>query len=327
MSFLADVKNELAKVVVPKTSARAAEVSALLRFAGEIQVIAGRLVIEVNLDSLLTGQRLQGAVSELYGTDVQLHTVTPSGPRKAPRYLVRIIKNSDEIARRTGLVTRSGIQVRGLSPTVVNGSVSDAEAAWRGAFLSAGIINEPGRASSLEVIAPSQEAALALVGCARRIGVTAKIKESRGSFRVLSRDSESIGALLTRMGAQRNRLVWEEKRSKHEVQTPANRLANFDDANLRRSARAAVAAAARVELAMRILGDEVPEHLAEAGQLRVQYRQASLEELGRLADPQMTKDAIAGRIRRLLTMADRRATELGISDTNSAVTDELLSDL
>ena len=33
----------------------------------------------------------------------------------------------------------------------------------------------------------------------------------------------------------------------------------------------------------------------------------SLEELGALADPPLTKDAIAGRIRRLLALADKRA--------------------
>ena len=88
-----------------------------------------------------------------------------------------------------------------------------------------------------------------------------------------------------------------------------------------------MAAAARVERALAILGDDVPEHLAEAGTLRVEHRQASLEELGRLADPQMTKDAVAGRIRRLLSMADKRAKDMGIPDTHAAVTEELLNDV
>ena len=142
----------------------------------------------------------------------------------------------------------------------------------------------------------------------------------RGSDRVVVRDGEAIGALLTRMGAQDTRLTWEERRMRREVRATANRLANFDDANLRRSARAAVAAAARVERALQILGDTVPDHLAAAGKLRVEHRQASLEELGRLADPPMTKDAVAGRIRRLLSMADRKAKQEGIPDTESAVT-------
>ena len=113
---------------------------------------------------------------------------------------------------------------------------------------------------------------------------------------------------------------------RREVRATANRLANFDDANLRRSARAAVAAGARVERALEILGDEIPDHLRQAGDLRLEHKQASLEELGQLHDPALTKDAIAGRIRRLLAMADRRAEELGIPDTEASLTPEMLAD-
>jgi DNA-binding protein WhiA len=121
-------------------------------------------------------------------------------------------------------------------------------------------------------------------------------------------------------------MAWEERRMRREVRATANRLANFDDANLRRSARAAVAAGARVERALLILGDEVPEHLAVAGHMRVQNKQASLEELGHMHEPPLTKDAIAGRIRRLLTMADKRAEDLGIPDTESSLTPDMLAD-
>jgi len=40
----------------------------------------------------------------------------------------------------------------------------------------------------------------------------------------------------------------------------------------------------------------------------------------------MTKDAIAGRIRRLLALADKRAGELGVPDTEAALVDADLSD-
>ena len=214
----------------------------------------------------------------------------------------------------------------GLPPQVISGTVADSEAAWRGAFLAHGSLTEPGRSSALEVTCPCQEAALALVGCARRLGISAKTKETRGEDRVVVRDGDAIGALLTRMGAQETRLSWEKKRVKREAHDTSRRLDNFDDANLRRSARAAVTAAARVDRAMEILGDDVPEHLADAGRLRVQHREASLEELGRLAEPPMTKDAVAGRIRRLLSMADKRAEELDIPDTNQAITDDLFNE-
>ncbi|MGH8970975.1 MAG: DNA-binding protein WhiA, partial [Actinomycetes bacterium] len=130
--------------------------------------------------------------------------------------------------------------------------------------------------------------------------------------------------LLTRLGAHDSLLAWEERRMRREVRATANRLANFDDANMRRSARAAVAAGARVARALEILGDDVPDHLRVAGELRLAHKQASLEELGALADPAMTKDAVAGRIRRLLAMADKRASDHGIPDTEATLAPDLL---
>ena len=110
------------------------------------------------------------------------------------------------------------------------------------------------------------------------------------------------------------------------MRASANRLANFDDANLRRSARAAVAAGARVTRALEILGEDIPEHLLEAGRLRLEHKQASLEELGALHVPPLTKDAVAGRIRRLLATADKRAADLGIPNTESGLSADMLED-
>jgi DNA-binding protein WhiA len=160
---------------------------------------------------------------------------------------------------------------------------------------------------------------MALVGVARRLGVNAKAREVRNVFRVVVRDGEGIADLLRAMGCSEQLEKWEELRNRREVRGVANRLANFDDANLRRSAQAAVAASARVQRALEILGPDAPSHLKYAGELRLKHKDASLDELGRLADPPMTKDAVAGRIRRLLATADRKASELGIPDTESAI--------
>lgn len=326
MAMTSEVKDELSRLVINSVSARRAEVAALLRFAGGLHIVSGRVVVEAEVDLGSIARRLRKDIHDLYGYNSVIHMLSASGIRRSTRYVVRVAKDGEALARQTGLLDMRGRPVRGLPAQVVGGSIADAEAAWRGAFLAHGSLTEPGRSSALEVSCPGPEAALALVGAARRLGVGAKAREVRGTDRVVVRDGEAIGTLLTRMGAQDTRLVWEERRMRREVRATANRLANFDDANLRRSARAAVAAAARVERALEILGDGVPEHLAAAGRLRVEHRQASLEELGRLAEPQMTKDAVAGRIRRLLSMADRKAKHDGIPDTESAVTADLLDD-
>ncbi|MGB3302216.1 DNA-binding protein WhiA [Gordonia sp. (in: high G+C Gram-positive bacteria)] len=326
MAMTGAVKDELSRLSVTQISCRKAEVSALLRFAGGLQIVSGRVVVEAEVDLGNVARRLKHEIHGLFGYNAEVIVVRSGGARKTARYIVRVTKDGEALARQTGLLDMRGRPVRGLPAQVVGGSIGDAEGAWRGAFLAHGSLTEPGRSSSLEVSCPGPEAALALVGAARRLGISAKAREVRGGDRVVIRDGEAIGALLTRMGAHDTRLVWEERRLRREVRATANRLANFDDANLRRSARAAVAAAARVERALEILGDDVPDHLIAAGRLRVEHRQASLEELGQLADPPMTKDAVAGRIRRLLSMADKRARTEGLPDTESAVTADLLDE-
>ncbi len=324
MALTAAVKDELSRLPVAKTCDRKAEVAAMLRFANALHLVAGRVVIEAELDTAQAARRLRHEIGDVYGHPSELLVLQPSGLRRATRYVVRVAKEGEALARQTGLLDARSRPVRGMPPQVVSGATCDAEAAWRGAFLAHGSLTEPGRSSSLEVTAPGPEAALALVGAARRLGIQAKAREVRGVDRVVVRDADAIGQLLTRLGAHDAVLVWEERRMRREVRATANRLANFDDANLRRSARAAVAAGARVERALEILGDDIPDHLRTAGELRMAHRQASLEELGQLADPPMTKDAIAGRIRRLLALADRRADDLGMPGTETNVTADML---
>lgn len=326
MALTQMVKSELATIDVTRTSARRAEVAATLRFAGGLHLAGGQVVIEAELDHETAADRLRSDISDVFGHSSDLVVVGGSGLRRGTRYVVRVIREGTALARQTGLVDTRGRPARGLPPHIISGSLEDCEAAWRGAFLAHGSLTEPGRSMAMEVTCPGAEAALALVGVARRLDIGAKAREVRGVDRVVIRDGDAIAAMLTRLGAHQCVLEWEERRMRREVRASANRLANFDDANLRRSTRAAVTAGARVERAMEILGEDVPGHLLAAGQLRLEHKQASLEELGQLHDPPLTKDAVAGRIRRLLATADKRARELDIPNTEAGLNAELLDD-
>ncbi|AMM20859.1 sporulation protein [Frondihabitans sp. PAMC 28766] len=317
MAQTADVKEELARVEVSKTTTRAAEVATVLRFAGGLHVISGRIAVEAELDSPQVARRVRKDLAELYGARSDVSVIAATGLRRTSHYLVRIHEAGETLARQTGLMDARRRPVRGLPNRLTTGSRDDLAAIWRGAFLAQGTLTDPGRSAALEVVCPGNEAAMALVGAAGRLGIAAKAREVRGVHRVVIRDGEAISAMLTQMGAVKSVHEWEELRQRREVRATANRLVNFDDANLRRSAQAAVAACARVDRAMEILGDDIPEHLRYAGELRLAHRDASLDELGHHADPPMTKDAVAGRIRRLLAMADKKASDLNIPGTEA----------
>ncbi len=87
--------------------------------------------------------------------------------------------------------------------------------------------------------------------------------------------------------------------------------------NQRRSAAAAAATVTRVQAALALLHGQDSEHLLVVGRLRLEHLQASLEQLGALADPSTTKDAVAGRLCRLLARADWQAASLGLPMTQA----------
>ncbi len=323
MALTAEVKEELGAIQSGKTTVRAAELATILRFSGGLHVISGRIAVESEVESEQLAKRIRKDIAELYGVRAEITIVSASGVRRTSHYLVRVLDGGETLARQTGLLDARRRPIRGLPNRLTTGSREDLAAVWRGAFLASGSLTDPGRSAVLEVTCPGNEAAMALVGAAGRLRIAAKAREVRGIHRVVVRDGEAIGAMLELMGATKGVAAWNELRQRREVRATANRLVNFDDANLRRSAQAAVAACARVERALEILDGEVPEHLRYAGELRLRFRDSSLDELGHHADPPMTKDAVAGRIRRLLAMADKRASDLGLPGTDANLPPDL----
>ena len=313
MALLDDVKSELAAIDNELPAARKAQVTAMIRFGGGLRLVQRQIIVQAQFDSLDAAKWLQENIRELYGHEAALTQVSRQTPNGiVQRYLIHVDRGGAALALQTGLLDRRKQLVRGLPSEIVNGNIAQVKAAWRGAFLAHGGLSDPGKASYLEVTCPCNEAALALVGAARRLGISVKPRQLRSSERVTLKDPDAIERMLNLIGAPRCAREWTGKRSDGEARGKANRLANFDDANMRRSAKAAAEASEKVRQAFEILGDDIPDNLKAAGQLRLDHGDASLEELGRLAEPPITKDAIAGRIRRLLQLASKTAKARGI---------------
>jgi DNA-binding protein WhiA len=315
---------ELAGVSVSRRCCRRAEVSVGLRFAGGLGVSDGRVVVEARLGTVEAARRLARDISEVFGHRPEVITLGPG----REDWLVRVGRDGALLARLAGLVNRQGQAVRGLAPWAASGGACDAEAVWRAAFLSSGSLTASARSGLLAVACPSPAAAVALAGAARRLEVACRIENRSGidgGDLVLVRDDDAIAALLTRMGAVESLQAWQEQRA-HGRPRARPRSENFSQANLDRSAQAAVLACARLERALQILADRpdgVPEHLMAAARLRLRHRQASWEDLAQLADPPSSKNALAGRVRRVLIMADQHAARLGIPDTTAPPPDLL----
>ena len=67
MALTADVKDELARIEVAKTTVRAAELATILRFSGGLHLISGRIAVESELDTAQLAKRVRKDLAELYG--------------------------------------------------------------------------------------------------------------------------------------------------------------------------------------------------------------------------------------------------------------------
>ncbi len=66
------VKDELSRVSVIKPCCRKAEVSTLLRFAGGLHLVDGRIVVEAELDTGAAARRLRKDITEIFGHSSEL---------------------------------------------------------------------------------------------------------------------------------------------------------------------------------------------------------------------------------------------------------------
>ena len=185
---------------------RAAELATILRFSGGLHLISGRIAVEVELDSPTIARRVRRDLAELYGVRSDAAMMSPGGIRRTPTYVVRVVDGGETLARQTGLLDARRRPVRGLPNRLTTGSQEELAAVWRGAFLAHGSLTDPGRSAALEITCPGNESAMALVGAAGRLGISAKAREVRGVHRVVIRDGEAISAMLRLMGATETRL-------------------------------------------------------------------------------------------------------------------------
>ena len=103
MSLTVAVKDELVHVVTENAAQRRAEVASLLRFAGGLHIVSGRIVVEAELDHAATVRRLRRDLRELYNVDTEIVVVQGGSLHRGNRYVLRVLERGKDLARLAGL--------------------------------------------------------------------------------------------------------------------------------------------------------------------------------------------------------------------------------
>lgn len=292
--------DELARVDPGRPPVRHAEIATMLRLAGEVSVAGGRTTIRAEFRTPEAAARLRDAIATMYGRAGVVDTA--AAPDGTLHSRVRVAAPGTDLARATGLVDRSGLALPGLPAPMLSGT-STAAAAWRGALLARGSVGQRRGRTQIQVVCPGQAVALNLADAARRLGIAARDRETADRHRVLVHDPDSVTALLRTAGAP---ATADAVRETDGPVVPIG-IDVLDEHNAGRAASAGAVAAERARRALDVLGDAVPESLREAGRLRAEHAELSLAQLGRLADPPLTRNALAARLQRLFAAAEQYA--------------------
>jgi len=311
VSFTAEVKEELSRVMPAKSCCPRAELSALMRVEGTIHISGGeRYRLEMATETAPVARKAIKLMHGLYGLKTEL-TVRRSVLHKTNNYLITVPSQPALAPALTdlGILDEAMGLTYGVPARLVRKDCC-AVSYLRGAFLGGGFVADPHGDFHFELTAETEQHARDLVGLMSRFGIEARVTRRRGLYAVYLKGAEPIVTFLALVGAHRALLRTEDVRIIKSMRNDVNRLVNAETANLQKSADAAIAQVEDIRYLADVHGLEwLPPALQELAQLRLDHPDVSIRELGEYAQPPLSKSAVYHRIRRLESLAAEMRTK------------------
>lgn len=300
--------------------ATADELVAAVRLGAELRLRGGQqpaLVVELRNRVAAVPRRVRALAMELLGVagDLVAHEDTGVDRRRygvefppPAGATIAVVAGLADAHHR--LLARPSWPAGGgdLASDTVGAVLADAAAdRLRGALLAAGTLTA-GRDARVELPCARAVDADVLAADAELLGIAAGRARGRRPQRLLWYGPARAAALARVLGAPALADELDDVARRRELRAATTRLANADDANLRRSVAAARRHVASVAAALAVLDDhDVPDELQEVALARLANPALSLAELGELLDPPRSRSAVLRRLQRLESLA-REAT-------------------
>lgn len=304
MSFTAEVKDELSRIEPTCSRCDRAELSALIRIEGTLSISGEGPRLELATETASVARTAIRLLHSVYELATNL-TVRRSILHKTHNYLITVppqIGLTDAL-HDMGILGKEGFE-GGIRPELVRDACC-AGAYLRGAFLGGGYIADPRGAFHFELAGPSEELIAACLELMREHGMRARYIRRHNMYAIYIKGIERITAFLAFVGAHQSALAIENARVIKSVRNDTNRRVNAEIANQLKTTKASMQ---QIECIRRLVGQKgieaIPESLREVALLRLKHPDASVKELGELADPPLSKSAVYHRMRRIAAMID-----------------------
>ena len=305
MSFSGKVKEELSKHIPSARHCRIAELAALLSACGKIDNTK-KLRFQAENDAVV--RKYFTLLKKTFNIDTEISVRESTYSKKGSIYSVTLGEEAQirQILDGTKLVCAEADNgVLSLSSMLVTQQNCCKRAYIRGAFLASGSISDPEKGYHFEIVCLDEEKARQIQDMVRSFQIDAKIVLRKKAYVVYVKEGAQIVDLLAVMEANVALMDFENIRIVKEMRNSINRKVNCETANINKTVNAAVKQTEDIKLVEKMVGfQNLNDSLAEIAELRLQYPEATLKELGMMLNPQVGKSGVNHRLRKLSEMAE-----------------------
>lgn len=311
MSFSAEVKEELARNVSPSRHCQLAELAAIISFFGKLEGSSEsdrKLCLQTENEAVIRKVfTLLKKTFNIY-TDIAFKELLEEYRNHTYITLLTGREWVDKVLQAVKMYEKDGIRKateNGVNPLLIKNSCCK-RAFLRGTFLCTGSMSDPEKSYHLEFVCSYEEQAVRLQSLIQSFQVEAKIVIRKKYYVVYLKEGASIADLLNIMEAHVSLMNFENYRIIKEMRGSINRKVNCETANITKTVNASSKQIEDILLIRDHYGfQNLPDNIREAAQIRLEYPDATLKELGQILEPPVGKSGMNHRLRKLSELADR----------------------
>jgi cell division protein WhiA len=315
MSFSAKVKDEICRNNNGTREEGLAELSAIMKVSGTLALASNKqLSFSITTENAAIARRVFKLLKELFQIHSKLIVRRSNSLKKNNIYVVMITEDMGvrKLLKQVGVINDSdGIMVIEYSiPSNFTSTEGCKRAYIKGAFLGGGSISNPEKTYHLEFVTHDLDYAEILSDLINDFNLSSKVIQRKSSYIIYLKEGEQIVDLLNIIGAHSSLFQLENVRIMKEMRNNVNRLVNCETANLSKTVNASVRQVESIRLIEAEIGlKRLPKNLREIAELRLEYPDESLKELGEFANPIIGKSGVNHRLRKIEKIADELRNE------------------
>ena len=315
MSFSGDIKKELLRQLPAARHCQIAELAALFDLVGRVrQDESGSEYLEIHTENLTVARKSYMLLISVFHDPVEV-LVRNHNIRGNIREYYIIVRNRQTIISMLKALKmmdeqgRIAVDCLGHQHRLIQNTCCK-RAFLRGVFLAAGSLSDPEKAYHLEFALFSEQFASFIKDILAFFELEAKIVRRKRYFVVYIKEGSQIVDFLNVVEAHIALMEFENVRIVKEVRNPVNRQVNCETANIGKTVAAAAKQIEDIEFIECNMGlRKLARGLREIAELRLEYPDASLQELGKMLDPPIGKSGVNHRLRKLGIIANELKEE------------------